>query len=136
MEATITQGEKIPIQTNQNNTISTQYVNAALSLKVKPQITARGSIIMTVDIANDIANFDKQVNGMPTITTESALTTVMVADGGTIVIGGMYKLNTSESSVGVPILSKLPFIGSLFRSKNKSTEQKELIIFITPRVVK
>jgi type IV pilus assembly protein PilQ len=136
MSAEISQGERIPIQTNQNNTISTQYINAALEMKVTPQITARGSVIMTIDIKNDIANFDKQVQGIPTIVTETAKTTVMVNDGGTIVIGGLYKTTQSTSSDGVPILSKIPLLGSLFRNNRKSGSQQELIIFITPRIIK
>jgi len=136
MPAEITQGEKIPIQTNQNNTITTQYINAALEMKVTPQITARGSVIMLIDIKNDIANFDKQVQNIPTIVTETAKTTVMVQDGGTIVIGGLYKISNSYSSDGVPVLSKIPLLGSLFRNKRKSGSQNELMIFITPRIIK
>ncbi len=136
MPAEITQGERIPIQTNQNNTITTQYINAALEMKVTPQITARGSVIMVIDIKNDIANFDKQVQGIPTIVTETAKTTVMVQDGGTIVIGGLYKITNSTSNVGVPILSKIPILGSLFRNSRKARDQRELMIFITPRIIK
>ena len=136
MPAEITQGEKIPIQTIQNNTVTTTYINAALELKVTPQITARGSVIMQIDIKNDIANFDKQVQGIPTIVTETAKTTVQVIDGGTIVIGGLYKINQSSSSDGVPFLSKIPLIGSLFRNSTKSGSQNELLIFITPRIIK
>jgi type IV pilus secretin PilQ/predicted competence protein len=135
MPAEITQGERIPIQTNQNNTISTQYINAALEMKVTPQITARGSVIMEIDIKNDVANFDKQVQDIPTIVTETAKTTVMVQDGGTIVIGGLYKTTYSTSSDGVPILSKIPLLGSLFRNKNNVGSQRELMIFITPRII-
>ncbi len=134
--AEITQGERIPIQTNQNNTISTQYINAALELKITPQITARGSVIMMVDIKNDIADFSKPVNGMPTIKTETAKTTVMVKDGGTIVLGGLYKINEDSSNAGVPILSRLPIIGSLFRNSRKYGKTQELMIFITPRIIK
>jgi type IV pilus assembly protein PilQ len=136
MPAEITQGERIPIQTNQNNTITTQYINAALEMKVTPQITAKGSVIMTIDIKNDVANFDKQVQGIPTIVTETAKTSVMVQDGGTIVIGGLYKITHSTSSDGVPILSKIPLLGSLFRNSRKSGSQNELMIFITPRIIK
>jgi len=136
MPAEITQGEKIPIQTIQNNTVTTQYINAALEMKVTPQITARGSVIMLIDIKNDVANFDKQVQGIPTIVTETAKTTVMVNDGGTIVIGGLYKTTQSSSNDGVPILSKIPILGSLFRNNRKSGSQQELIIFITPRIIK
>ena len=136
MEASITQGERIPILTIQNNTVTTQYVNAALELKVTPQITARGSVIMEIDIKNDIANFDKQVLGIPTITTETAKTTVMVNDGGTIVIGGLYKVSQTSSSDGVPLLGKIPLLGSLFRNSRKIGSQNELLIFITPRIIK
>jgi type IV pilus secretin PilQ/predicted competence protein len=136
MPAEITQGEKIPIQTIQNNTVTTQYINAALEMKVTPQITARGSVIMLIDIKNDIANFDKQVQGIPTIVTETAKTTVMVNDGGTIVIGGLYKTTQSSSNDGVPFLSKIPLLGALFRNSRKSGSQQELIIFITPRIIK
>ena len=136
MPAEITQGERIPIQTNQNNTITTQYINAALELKITPQITARGSVIMLVDIKNDIADFSKPVNGMPTIKTETAKTTVMVSDGGTIVLGGLYKINEDNSHTGVPILSKIPLIGSLFKNSRKYGKTQELMIFITPRIIK
>jgi type IV pilus secretin PilQ/predicted competence protein len=136
MPAEITQGERIPIQTNQNNTITTTYINAALEMKVTPQITARGSVIMLIDIKNDIANFDKQVNNIPTIVTETAKTTVMVNDGGTIVIGGLYKITSSSNNVGVPFLSKIPILGSLFHNSRKSRDQRELMIFITPRIIK
>ena len=136
MPAEITQGERIPIQTNQNNTITTQYINAALELKITPQITARGSVIMQVDIKNDIADFSKPVNGMPTIKTETAKTTVMVQDGGTIVIAGLYKINEDNSNTGVPILSRIPLIGSLFRNSRKYGKTQELMIFITPRIIK
>lgn len=136
MPAEITQGEKIPIQTNQNNTITTQYINAALELKITPQITARGSVIMQVDIKNDIADFSKPVNGMPTIKTETAKTTVMASDGGTIVLGGLYKINEDNSNTGVPFLSKLPLLGSLFRNSRRYGKTQELMIFITPRIIK
>jgi len=136
MPAEITQGRRIPIQTNQNNTITTQYINAALEMKVTPQITAKGSVIMLIDIKNDIADFNQQVQGQPTIVTETAKTTVMVNDGGTIVIGGLYKVSQQSNSDGVPFLSKIPLLGSLFRNSRKEGSQSELMIFITPRIVK
>ncbi|MFH2108459.1 MAG: type IV pilus secretin PilQ [Chrysiogenia bacterium] len=136
MPAEITQGQRIPIQTNQNNTITTQYINAALEMKVTPQITARGSVIMTIDIKNDVPNYDRQVLGIPTIVTETAKTTVMVQDGGTIVIGGLYKISQQSNTDGVPILSKIPLLGKLFRNSRKEGNQNELMIFITPRIIK
>ena len=136
MPAEITQGQRIPIQTNQNNTITTQYINAALEMKVTPQITARGSVIMTIDIKNDVPNYDRQVLGIPTIVTETAKTTVMVQDGGTIVIGGLYKISQQSNTDGVPFLSKIPLLGKLFRNSRKEGNQNELMIFITPRIIK
>jgi len=136
MPAEITQGRRIPIQTNQNNTISTQYINAALEMKVTPQITARGSVIMQIDIRNDVADFNQQVGSQPTIVTETAKTTVMVNDGGTIVIGGLYKISQQVNSDGVPLLSKIPLLGKLFRNSRKEGTQSELMIFITPRIIK
>jgi len=134
--ANIKQGRKIPIQTIQNNTITTQYVDAALDLKVTPQITAVGSIIMELDISNDLPDFSTVVQGIPTINTQQIKTAVMTNDGSTIVIGGLYKVGESENSQGVPLLSKIPIIGNLFKNKYKAGEQYELLIFITPRIIK
>jgi len=136
MEASIMQGKQIPVQTIQNNTVTVQYRPAALELKVTPQITAEGTIITQLEINNNSADFGNLVNGIPPITTQSIKTTVMVADGGTIVIGGMYRVEKSETREGVPFFSKIPLLGTLFRNKNNRSEQKELLVFITPRIIK
>ncbi len=136
MEADIMQGRQIPIQTIQNNTVTTRYVPAALELKVTPQITARGTIIMGIELANNAADFTNQVQGIPTITTQSSKTSVGVDDGGTIVIGGMFRVEDEDIRDGVPLLSKIPLLGKLFQSTLKRSNQKELLIFITPRIVK
>jgi type IV pilus secretin PilQ/predicted competence protein len=136
MEASIMQGKQIPVQTLQNNTISVQYRPAALELKVTPQITAEGTIITSIEISNNSADFANLVNNIPPITTQSIKTTVMVPDGGTIVIGGMYRVEQSSTREGIPFFSKLPLLGALFRNKSKRGEQKELLVFITPRIIK
>lgn len=136
MEASIMQGKQIPIQTIQNNTVTVQYRPAALELKVTPQITAEGTIITRLLINNNSADFANLVNGIPPITTQSIQTTVMVTDGGTIVIGGMYRVENSTTKEGIPFFSKLPLLGALFRNKSKRGEQKELLVFITPRIIK
>jgi len=136
MEASIMQGKQIPIQTIQNNTVTVQYRPAALELKVTPQITADGTIITSLEISNNSADFANLVNGIPPITTQSIKTTVMVPDGGTIVIGGMYRVEKSTTREGIPFFSKLPLLGALFRNKSKRGEQKELLVFITPRIIK
>jgi type IV pilus secretin PilQ/predicted competence protein len=136
MEATIMQGKMIPVQVIQNNTITVVYRPAVLELKVTPQITSRGTIICELSIDNNSADFANLVNGIPPIITQSIKTTVMVDDGGTVVIGGMYKVEKSSTKDGVPVLSKLPILGNLFRSNSQRSEQKEVLIFITPRIIK
>jgi type IV pilus secretin PilQ/predicted competence protein len=135
-EASIMQGKMIPVQIIQNNTITIQYRPAVLELKVTPQITAEGTVIMTLSIDNNSADFANLVNGIPPITTQSIETTVMVDDGGTVVIGGLYLIDKSSTKENVPFLSKIPILGNLFRSSTKRGEQREVLIFITPRIVK
>ena len=134
--AEIIQGRQIPVQTVANFTVTTRYVNAALELRATPQITAEGTIIMTVEIQNNAADFANLVNGIPPITTQSAKTTVMIPDGGTTVIGGIYRTEDSVTRDSVPFLGKIPILGNLFRSFARTKQNRELLIFITPRIIK
>ncbi len=134
--ADIIQGKMIPVQTVAYNTVSTRYVNAALELHVTPHITAEGTIIMTIEIRNDNADFSNLVNGIPPIITQSAKTSVLVKDGGTTVIGGIYKVEDSITKNTVPGLGKIPIIGFLFRGTQRVGTNRELLIFITPRIVR
>lgn len=135
-EASIMQGKQIPVQTLQNNTVTVKYVNAMLELKVTPQITAKGTVIVNIDIKNNAADFANLVNDIPPIITQTIKTSVMVGDGGTIVIGGMYRVEDSTSTARTPFFSKIPLLGNLFKNSSKRREQKELLIFITPRIIK
>jgi type IV pilus secretin PilQ/predicted competence protein len=135
-EATIVQGRQIPVQTVANFTVTTRYVNAALELKATPQITAEGTIIMAIEIQNNAADFANLVNGIPPITTQSATTTVMVPDGGTTVIGGIYRTEDSITRERVPFFWSIPIIGNLFKSYARTKQNRELLIFITPRIIK
>ncbi len=134
--AEIIQGRQIPVQTVANFTVTTRYVNAALELRATPQITAEGTIIMTIEIQNNAADFANLVNGIPPITTQSARTTVMVPDGGTTVIGGIYRSEDSITRERVPFLHQIPLLGKLFRSFARTKQNRELLIFITPRIIK
>lgn len=134
--AEIVQGRQIPVQTVANFTVTTRYVNAALELKATPQITAEGTIIMTVEIQNNAADFANLVNGIPPITTQSAKTTVMIPDGGTTVIGGIYRTEDSITRERVPFLHQIPILGNLFRNFARTKSNRELLIFITPRIIK
>ena len=136
MEANIVQGRQIPVQTTANFTVTTRYVNAALELRATPQITAEGTIIMKIKIDNNSADFANLVNGIPPITTQSAETTVMVPDGGTTVIGGIYKTEDSVTKEKTPFLNQIPVLGSLFKNSSRIKTSRELLIFITPRIIK
>jgi type IV pilus assembly protein PilQ len=135
-QAEIIQGRQIPVQTVANFTVTVRYVNAALELRATPQITAEGTIIMTIDIQNNAADFGNLVNGIPPITTQSAKTTVMVPDGGTTVIGGIYRTEDSITKERVPFLNQIPILGNLFKNYARTKTNRELLIFITPRILK
>ncbi|MBM3304985.1 MAG: type IV pilus secretin PilQ [Candidatus Aminicenantes bacterium] len=136
LQAEIIQGRQIPVQTVANFTVTTRYVNAALELRATPQITAEGTVIMLLEIQNNAADFANLVNGIPPITTQSAKTTVMVPDGGTTVIGGIYRTEDSVTRERVPFLHQIPILGSAFKNFAKTKQSRELLIFITPRIVK
>ncbi len=135
-QAEIVQGRQIPVQTQANFTVTTRYFNAALELRATPQITAEGTIIMNIDIMNNAADFANLVNGIPPITTQSAKTTVMIPDGGTTVIGGIYRIEDSTTRDRVPFLHQIPILGNLFKSFSRTKQNRELLIFITPRIIK
>ncbi len=135
-KATVKQGVKIPIQTTINNTISVQYIDAVLKLEVTPQITAEGTVYMDVLVENtQIDQGIPRIQGVPALDTQSAESKVTVADGSTIVVGGVIVTSTQVNVTEVPILGSLPLIGNLFRRNNTSVNTSELLFFLTPRIV-
>jgi type IV pilus assembly protein PilQ len=135
-KATVKQGVKIPIQTTINNTISVQYVDAVLMLQVTPQITFDGTVYMDVLVENtQIDNGIPRIEGVPALDTQSAESKVTVADGATIVVGGVIVTQTQVNITDVPILGSLPLIGNLFRRNNTSVSTSELLFFLTPRII-
>ncbi|MFN2444241.1 MAG: type IV pilus secretin PilQ [Vicinamibacterales bacterium] len=136
VEAEITQGVQIPIQTVANNTVTVQFKDAALTLRVTPQITASNTVIMRISLENATADFSRAVNGIPPINTQRALTSVLVGDGETTVIGGIYLSNEQTNESGVPGLRRLPLLGWLFKRNIVGDESRELLIFITPRITR
>ena len=134
--ATVKQGTKIPIQTTINNTISVQFIDAVLKLEVTPQITAEGTIYMDVLVENtQIDTGIPRVSGIPALDTESAETKVTVADGGTVVIGGIIVSTQRTDIQQVPLVGSLPLIGHLFKRTSVSTQAQELMFFLTPRII-
>jgi type IV pilus assembly protein PilQ len=134
--AEIKQGVQIPIQTVANNTVTVSFKDAVLTLKVTPQITEAGTVILTVEVENNSADFANLVNGIPPINTQSAKTQVLVRDGATAVIGGIYQSNEQTSQGRTPFLANLPVVGTLFRNRFITNTNNELLLFITPRIIR
>ena len=135
-KATVKQGTKIPIQTTINNTISVQYIDAVLKLEVTPQITAEGTIFMDVLVENtQIDQGIPRIQGVPALDTQAAETKVTVADGGTVVIGGVIISSQRVDMQQTPIVGSLPLIGNLFKRRSVSTSSQELLFFLTPRII-
>lgn len=136
--ASIQSGLQIPIQTVLNNTVTVQFVNATLRLDVTPQVTAEGTVLMDIDISKREPQLAFLVPGASNapIATKDARTRLVVRDGGTAVIGGIYRVSANNGESRVPGLASIPIIGHLFKNKTRSDENEELLIFITPRVIK
>lgn len=135
-KAVIESGTQIPVQTTANNTTTTQFVTAALKLEVTPQITADQTIIMDVVVDKSAPDFGNLVGGIPPILTRKAEAQVMVKDGGTAVIGGIFQWSESENEDRVPFFGSVPIIRHLFRNKKVQQTNDELLLFITPRIIK
>jgi type IV pilus assembly protein PilQ len=134
--AEIEQGVRIPVVSTTATEINVEFVSASLRLAVTPQITADGTVAMDVTVENNSPDFLVNVSGVPGIRTQRAQTKILVADGGTAVIGGIFTINEGTSEVGVPWFRKIPGLGWLFKTRSITNENRELLIFITPKIVK
>jgi type IV pilus assembly protein PilQ len=136
IEAIVEQGTEIPYQeASSSGSTSVSFKKANLSLKVKPQITPDGRITMTLDINKDTPLYDKMLAGGIPISTKHVKTEVLVENGGTVVIGGIYTQELSEATNRIPVLGDLPYLGWLFKNRNWVDDKTELLVFITPRIV-
>ncbi|MCW8962834.1 MAG: type IV pilus secretin PilQ, partial [Gammaproteobacteria bacterium] len=113
----------------------TSFQDAVLSLGVTPQITPDDRIIMDLTVNKD-APSTTTVNGVPAINTQAISTQVIVDNGETVVLGGVYERTTSEAVSRVPFFSDLPYVGWAFRNKLSSDNKTELLIFVTPKILK
>ena len=114
----------------------TEFVDANITLKVTPHVTPNEYIGMKITATKNEADFTQQVNGIPTITTREANTDMLVKDGDTVVIGGLYRRTIQSSRAGIPGLSSIPIIGYLFRKERQQDDSDELLIFLTPRIIR
>ena len=133
-QAEMTQGVQIPIQKEVNNTVTVEFKDAALKLLVTPRITAANTVIMDVELEN--ASPGQTVGNIPSIDTQRARTSVQVTDGATTVIGGINVSREQSTQDRTPVLHRLPLIGWLFKRDDIRDENRELLIFITPRIVR
>ena len=128
------QGTEIPYQSaTSSGATSVEFRKAVLSLKVRPNITPDGRVQLFVDVNKDKPG--ATVPGGVAIDTKHVRTEVMVENGGTVVIGGVYEEEESNQVDRVPVLGELPVVGALFRSTQRVSNRKELLVFITPRIV-
>ena len=135
VEATIEQGTEIPYQqATSSGATSISFKKATLSLKVKPQITPDDKIIMNVNVHKD--SVGQVTTAGPSIDTKQVTTEVLVDNGGTVVIGGIYTQTETNTTNKIPVLGDLPYVGFLFKNNSKFDDKRELLVFITPRIVK
>lgn len=133
-EALIEQGTEIPYQeASSSGATSVSFKKAVMALKVVPQITPEGNVIMSVQISKD--RVGDVVSGVPSIDTKKINTQVLVENGGTVVIGGIFEQEETENTTKVPFLGDLPAVGNLFKNRSRSTQKTELLVFLTPRVI-
>ena len=116
--------------------INVEFVAASLRLRVTPQITAEGTGIMEIEVENNSPDYVNTVGDVPSINTQRAQTTVLVSDGGTTVIGGIFAVSEGANEIGVPWFKDIPGLGWLFKSKEVISTNRELLIFLTPRIVR
>jgi type IV pilus secretin PilQ/predicted competence protein len=135
-KAHIKQGELIPYETTSQAGTQVQFIDAVLLLEVTPHVTPDGSIKMSVKVTRDArGSFRTQINQVPSVDKREASTEVLVKDGETIVIGGIYEAETQETTQGIPWLMRLPVLGWLFKNEDTLNVRRELLIFITPTIL-
>jgi type IV pilus assembly protein PilQ len=135
-EATIGQGISIPFSQVSASGVNTTFIEAKLELKVTPHVSADGSILLKIKATNNAPNPQLTgAQGQPSISKREAETEVLVKDGETTVIGGIYTRQTANRRSEVPFFSKIPLLGALFRNSSEQDDHTELLIFITPRIL-
>ncbi|VVC76658.1 Type IV pilus biogenesis and competence protein PilQ [Aquicella siphonis] len=134
-EAWIEAGEEVPYQeVSEGGGTATVFKKAVLGLKVTPQILPGNQVLLNLQISQDRPG-GKQVQGVPTINTHKMMTRVLVKSGQTIVLGGIFEENRENLQSGVPFIHDLPILGGLFRMRNHHDSKRELLIFVTPRIL-
>ncbi|MFC1685219.1 type IV pilus secretin PilQ [Pseudomonadota bacterium] len=135
--ATIKQGVEIPYQeASSSGATSVSFKEAVLELEVTPQITPDDRVIMELQISKDAPDFTNAVLGTPSLTTREVETTVLVDNGETVVLGGVFERTKADNTEKVPLFGDLPYVGGLFKQNLVKDENRELLIFVTPKILK
>jgi type IV pilus assembly protein PilQ len=136
-EAQILSGVRIPFETTSAEGTKTEFIDASLILKVTPHVTPDGFINLKISITNNQPNQAvTSAAGQPSINTREASTAMLVRDGDTVIIGGLYRRVLSSNRSGVPGISQVPVLGWLFRNTAEADNNEELLVFITPRIIR
>jgi len=133
--AKISQGARVPYLSTSAGGTQVQFVEAALELDVTPHITSDGQIFMKINVTNNRPDFGNTVQGQPALLIKEAETELLIADGDTTVIGGVFATEYAESFNRIPWLGSIPVLGALFRSHSENESRNEMLVFVTPRVI-
>jgi type IV pilus assembly protein PilQ len=134
VRATIEDGEEIPYeQATSSGATSIAFRKAVLKLDVTPQITPEGNVILTVNVNKDSRGVETRAG--PAINTKNVNTQVLIDNGGTVVIGGIYTQTERSDNVKVPLLGDIPYVGNLFKNNRRTNDRRELLVFLTPRII-
>lgn len=133
--AYIESGEEVPYQeVSESGGTAVTFKKAVLGLKVTPQILPGNRVLLQLKINQDRPGV-RMVQGVPAISTRQMLTSVLVKNGETVVLGGIYEMNEEDGQKGLPFLSRIPFLGVLFRTQTARHSKRELLVFVTPRII-
>ena len=137
-EASVEQGLRIPIRKVDpaSGQISTEFIEANLKLTVTPHVTNDGNIKMNIRTKKDAPDYTVTVDQVPSIDKKEAITEVLVRDGGVVIIAGVYSIEKNEGREGIPLFNKIPLLGWLFKRQAKEDKRKDLLIFISPKILK
>jgi len=136
-EASVEQGLRIPyLKLTTEGTVTTDFIDANLKLTVTPHVTNDGTIKLNLKVKKDAPDRSIEVQGVPSIDKKEAICEVLIRDGGVVAIAGVYSIEKNDGAEGVPLFSKIPLLGWLFKRENKEDKRKDLLIFVSPKVLK
>jgi type IV pilus assembly protein PilQ len=136
-EASVEQGLRIPyLKLTTEGTVTTDFIDANLKLTVTPHVTNDGNIKMILKVKKDAPDWTHTVEGVPSIDKKEAISEVLIKDDGVVVIAGVYSIEKDNAEDNIPVFSKIPLLGWLFKRQTKDDIRKDLLIFISPKIIK